>query len=154
MTRPEQALAHARAEAARKRAAGGYTKAGAAALDDSIVSGPPSPELLSRWAVVEGDPRLLYSTRRAGGPITALKRLIVRLLRQYFADVESRQTRFNIALLAGMHELEGRIGALERAAEAGAADARPGRPVGGPPAPARPAVTGERPGGGSTDVPA
>jgi len=153
MTRPEQALAHARAEAARKRAAGGYARAGAAALDDSIVSGPPSPELLSRWAVVEGDARLLYSTRRAGGPVTVLKRLIVRLLRQYLADVESRQTRFNIALLAGMHEHERRIGALERAADAGAADARPGRPTAGPRAPARPAAPGESPGGGSTDVP-
>lgn len=116
MTRPEDALEHARAEAARKRAAGVYGEPGPGALDESIVSGRPSAELLSRWAVVEGDPRLLYSTRRAGGPITALKRGLIRLLRQYLADVESRQTRFNIALLASVQDLERRVERLEEAA--------------------------------------
>ena len=117
MTAPEDALEHARAEAARKRAAGGYAKAGAGALDDSIVSARPSVELLSRWAVIEGDPELLYSTRRAGAPVTALKRLLVRLLRQYLVEVEARQTRFNIALLASVQDLERRTEVLERAAD-------------------------------------
>lgn len=116
MTRPEEALEHARAEAARKRATGVYGEPGPGALDESIVSGRPSAELLSRWAVVEGDPRLLYSTRRAGGPITAVKRGLIRLLRQYLADVESRQTRFNIALLASVQDLERRVERLEQAA--------------------------------------
>lgn len=138
VTLPEQALAHARAEAARKRAAGGYPKAGAAALDDSIVSGAPSPELLTRWAVVEGDPRLLYSTRRAGGPVTVLKRLILRLLRQYLADVESRQTRFNIALLASVQDLQRRVGRLEEVADGQAArgDRAPAAGDDQPPGPA------------------
>lgn len=120
MTRPEDALEHARAEAARKRAAGEYAAVGAAALDDSIVSARPSIELLSRWAVIEGDPQLLYSTRRAGAPITALKRMIVHLLRQYLVEVEARQTRFNIALLASVQELEARVARLEQAAGAAA----------------------------------
>lgn len=121
MTRPEDALEYARAEVARKRAAGTYGEPGPAALEESIVSGRPSTELLSRWAVVEGDPRLLYSTRRAGGPITALKQGMIRLLRQYLSDVESRQTRFNIALLASVQDLERRVARLEEAA----GDSRP-----------------------------
>ena len=136
MTAPEDALERARAEAARKRAAGGYAQAGAAALDESIVSARPSIELLSRWAVIQGDPELLYSTRRAGAPVTALKRLIVRLLRQYLVEVEARQTRFNIALLASVQDLERRIGALERGANGATAD------------------VDEAPGAGFTDAPA
>lgn len=122
MTRPEEALEYARAEAARKRAAGVYGEPGPGGLDESIVSGRPSAELLSRWAVVEGDPRLLYSTRRAGGPITAIKRGLIRLLRQYLADVESRQTRFNIALLASVQDLEHRVERLEETSERGDTD--------------------------------
>ena len=153
MTRPEDALAHARAEAARKRATGDYPKAGAAALDGSIVSARPSIELLSDWAVIEGDPELLlYSTRRAGAPVTALKRMIARLLRQYAVEVEARQTRFNIALLANVQELERRIGALERAAQGRAADSGRAGPAAGPSAtPARPAATREEPRGSSAD---
>lgn len=122
MTCPEDALEHARAEAARKRAAGGYGEAGAGGLDESIVSTRPSIELLSRWAVIEGDPELLYSTRRAGAPVTALKRMLVRLLRQYLIEVEARQTRFNIALLASVQELERRVERLEAAGGAAADD--------------------------------
>jgi hypothetical protein len=133
VTRPEEALAVARAEAARKRAAGGYANSAAAGLDGSIVSAHTSFELLSRWAVIQGDPELLYSTRRAGAPVTALKRFIVRMLRQYLVEIEARQTRFNIALLASVQELERRTTALERRADA---------------------VAGKEPEGGSTDVPA
>jgi hypothetical protein len=123
VTRPEDALAHARAEAARKRAEGGYAKAGAAALQESIVSPRPSIELLSRWAVIQGDPELLYSTRRAGAPVTAIKRLLVRLLRQYLVEVEARQTRFNIALLASVQDLERRIAAIEKRPSGGRTNA-------------------------------
>lgn len=132
MTLPEEALALARAEAARKRAAGGYANSGSAALDGSIVSARTSFELLSSWAVIQGEPELLYSTRRAGAPVTALKRLIVRLLRQYLVEVEARQTRFNIALLASMQELERRITVLERRTD----------------------PDGKEPEGGSTGIPA
>jgi hypothetical protein len=49
---------------------------------------------------------ILYSTRRAGAPITFFKRILVRLLRQYFVELEARQTRFNIALLERLDALE------------------------------------------------
>jgi hypothetical protein len=116
MTRPEDAADRAREAAARKRAAGGYSASPLEGLDESIVSARPSVELLSRWAVIEVEPEVLYSTRRAGAPVTALKRLLLRLLRQYHVEAESRQTRFNIALLTSVQELERRVRRLEEAA--------------------------------------
>ena len=84
--------------------------AGDGELDASILDGEPSRELLSEWAVIELDPdELVYSTRAAGAPITALKRLLVHLLRQYFVELEARQTRFNIAVLARLDALEERV---------------------------------------------
>jgi hypothetical protein len=66
---------------------------------------------LREWAVIDVDPATLRSTRRMGAPVTAFKRLLLRLLRQYTADLEAQQTRFNLALL---DELEQRLRALER----------------------------------------
>ena len=114
MTRPEDALERARAEADRKRAEGAYPDAGPAALDASIAPDKPSLELLREWAAIQVDPDLVYSTRRLGAPVTAFKRLLMRLLRQYHVEVESRQTRFNIALLAHLDDLEARLSRLER----------------------------------------
>ena len=51
---------------------------------------------------------ILYSTRKGGAPITFFKRILVRLLRQYFVELEARQTRFNIALLERLDALEER----------------------------------------------
>jgi hypothetical protein len=111
VTSPEDAERVA-AEAARlRREAGGY--AGVArrgALDETIVTGSPSRELLAHWAVIEIEPEeILYSTRRAGAPVTFVKRMLVRLLRQYFVELEARQTRFNIALLERLEALEDRL---------------------------------------------
>jgi hypothetical protein len=116
MTRPEDALGHARESAARKRAEGLYPEPGPAPLDGDMRGDRPRvPEgVLAEWAVVRGDPELVYSTRRLGAPMTGFKRLLLRLLRQYTADVEARQTRFNVALLAHLDELERRVAALER----------------------------------------
>ena len=110
MTRPEDALEAARRAVRERRAAGGYAGvSGAGALDGSILDGEPSRELLSEWAVIEIDTDdFVYSTRRAGAPVTAVKRLLVRLLRQYFLELEARQTRFNIAVLARLDALEER----------------------------------------------
>lgn len=110
MSTPEDAEREAREEAQRRRAAGGYAGVGGAgALDESIVHGAPSRELLAQWAVIEIDAdEILYSTRRGGAPITWFKRLLVRLLRQYFVELEARQTRFNIALLERLDALERR----------------------------------------------
>ena len=112
MTRPDEALAAARRAVAARRARGGYAGVGrGGALDASILDGEPSRELLSEWAVIEIDPDdFVYSTRPGGAPITGVKRLLVRLLRQYFLELEARQTRFNIALLARLDALEERTG--------------------------------------------
>ncbi len=112
MTNPDEALEAARRAAAARRAEGRYAGVGGqGALDASILDGEPSRELLSEWAVIEIDPDdFVYSTRSAGAPITAVKRLLVRLLRQYLLELEARQTRFNIAVLARLDALEERSG--------------------------------------------
>ena len=113
--RPEDAIERARAEAARKRAAGGYREDSAAVeeLEDAI-TGPMTPEKLREWALIDVDTSLLRSTRRAGAPVTAAKRLLLRLLRQYANELEAQQTRFNVGVLARLEELERRIAELER----------------------------------------
>jgi hypothetical protein len=67
--------------------------------------------------VIAVDTERVYSTRRLGAPVTAFKRLLMRLLRQYHVELEAQQTRFNIALLAHVRDLERRVSALERADE-------------------------------------
>ena len=113
MTRPEEALGQAREAVARKRAEGAYP------ADASSGGEPPPPERptpaqLLEWSLIQVDPELMYSTRRGGALITALKRGLVRLLRQYTTELEAQQTRFNVALLAYLGELESRLAALER----------------------------------------
>jgi hypothetical protein len=53
------------------------------------------------------------STRRLGWPITAIKRGLMRLLRQYHGQLEGEETRFNVHLLAYTAGLERRIAELE-----------------------------------------
>lgn len=102
MTRPEDALAAARAAAARA----GHAEA--PGLDLPPAAEKPSAEQLREWALIEVDPELVYSTRRLGGPITLVKRMLLRLLRQYTTELEAQQTRFNVAVLAYLRELEKR----------------------------------------------
>ena len=64
--------------------------------------------------MIEVEPDVIYSTRRLGAPMTFFKRLLLRLLRQYLVELEARQTRFNIAMLAAYQELDRRVEALER----------------------------------------
>jgi len=113
--RPEEAIEHARAEAERKRAAGRYREDSAAVseLEDAI-TGPVTPEQLREWALIDVDTSLMRSTRRAGAPVTAFKRLLLRLLGQYTNELEAQQTRFNVGVLARLEELEGRLAELER----------------------------------------
>jgi hypothetical protein len=114
VTRPEEALDRAREAARRGRAEGRYPEASAAPLEETFVDDVPDLDTLAEWASIEVRPDVLYSTRRLGGPVTAVKRLLVRLLRQYHVEQEARQTRFNIALLARLRLLEERLDALER----------------------------------------
>lgn len=115
MSTPEEALERAREAAERKRERGEYAPRQPGALAESITA--PDPELIGDWAVIAVDPDRVYSTRALGAPVTGLKKLLMRLLRQYTVELEAQQTRFNIALFSQLRELERRVSALERARE-------------------------------------
>ena len=114
MTTPEDALERARSTAASMREAGAYPvgESRAAAEADEQVS---AVQLLE-WALIEPDLRHVRSERRLGAPITAVKRLLLRLLAQYHGEVLGEQARFNAGLLRYVQGLEARIEALEHAA--------------------------------------
>ena len=115
MTRPEDALAAARSEASRRD----YAEApGVGAAHEEVTAEYAPPEVLREWAFAEVDAgSVLYSTRRFGAPITWVKRLVLRALRQYLTELEARQTRFNVAVLARLEQLEQRVAELERRPE-------------------------------------
>ena len=114
MKRPEEALEHAREAAERGRAEGLYAEATPGPLESTFVADAPELETLAEWAKIEVEPDVLYSVRRFGGPVTAVKRMLLRLLRQYHVEVESQLTRYNIGLLARLRLLEARVDGLER----------------------------------------
>ena len=102
--RPENAADAARAAAERKRREGVYPP------DTVARTGKPpaGPDLarLREWAIVEVDRDLLYSTRKGGRPITWMKRMLLRLLRQYTTELEAQQTRFNVGVVAYLESRE------------------------------------------------
>ena len=110
--RPEEAIAAARAEVDRLKAAGRYAepRGGLTVAPTDRVS---RAQLLE-WALIEPDVSELRSTRRAGAPITAVKRLLLRGLQQYHNELLAEQTRFNIHVLRRLLELEERLDELER----------------------------------------
>jgi hypothetical protein len=113
---PEEALAEARSRSA----------AGATA-DRDAPEGSKDPreislERLTEWAVIEPEEEEVYSTRRWGAPITVLKRLLVRLLRQYVFQISGQQTRFNVYALGELMALQERVRALEQASSDGSAE--------------------------------
>ena len=112
--RPEEALAAARAAADAARARGAYGDE----LDGFAVAPTDrvSTERLLEWAVIEPDLEVVRSTRRHGGPITFAKRALVRALRQYLAEQQAQQTRFNLHVVIRLAELEERLEQLERRA--------------------------------------
>lgn len=65
------------------------------------------------WAFIEPDESLVYSTRRFGAPMTLLKRVLLRILRQYHAQVLAQQTRFNVQAAAVLINQEERLRELE-----------------------------------------
>jgi hypothetical protein len=115
MIEPEQALERARQEVASMRAAGAYP--------ESVESGTGPPlsraddRQLLQWALLDPDVGNVHSMRRFGAPVTALKRLLLRLLAQYHQELIAEQTRFNVALLERVRGLERRIEELERHGE-------------------------------------
>ena len=110
--RPEEAVEAARAAAADARARGAY----ADDLEGFEVEPTDrvSTERLLEWAVIEPDLEVVRSTRRLGGPITWVKRALVRALRQYLAEQNAQQTRFNLHVVIRLAELEERVERLER----------------------------------------
>jgi hypothetical protein len=113
---PEEAARLAEERAAAAREHGGYAEA------------PPSFEVspaseigdwrITEWAMIEPDPAKAYSTRRAGTPITWLKRGLLRLLRQYNDDLAGQQSRFNAHMAAHVMRLDERVRELEQQLEA------------------------------------
>ncbi len=108
---PEQALDAARAAAT--------------ARDDELEPGRTieptervSIEQLMEWAAIEPDIELMVSTRRLGAPITWFKRRVIHFLRQYFRELNSQQTRFNLNVLIRLAELEDRVARLEEKRDA------------------------------------
>lgn len=108
---PQEAVEQARASLTSMRAAGAYPAAESAG--DPPPSGHVTLEMLMQWAMVEPELRHVRSTRRLGAPITAVKRLLLRLLAQYHMELLSEQSRFNAAAALYLRELERRIEALE-----------------------------------------
>ena len=112
MTRPEDALAQARAEVERLKAAGRYLEP-AEGLEIEPLDQVTRAQLLE-WALLEPDLSKLRSTRRGGAPITWFKRMLLRGLQQYHNELTYQQSRFNIHVLRKVLELEDRIEQLER----------------------------------------
>ncbi|MBA2504670.1 MAG: hypothetical protein H0V29_01845 [Thermoleophilaceae bacterium] len=104
--KPEDALEEARRRVAERRAAGGYPASETQAGPAPEAGERPTMEQLREWALIEVDHDLVYSTRPGGAPITGMKRLILRLLRQYTTELEAQQTRFNVAVLSYLEKLE------------------------------------------------
>jgi hypothetical protein len=108
MTRPEEALLAARRSAAEHGADYGHV--------DPIRVGPPYDQIASRltqWAIVDPTDYEVRSIRRYGAPITWFKRLLVRLLYQFHAQLISDQSRYNVLLLSYVRTLEHRVNELE-----------------------------------------
>lgn len=106
--KPEEALAAARAAAAKHDDA----------LEPGVAIEPTervSIEQLMEWAAIEPDIELMVSTRKLGAPITWFKRKVIHFLRQYFRELQSQQTRFNLNVLIRLAELEDRVARLEEA---------------------------------------
>jgi len=104
---PELVLAEARSRAA---------TAGYGSLSEHEVQMPESAtvERLHRWALIEVEANdVVYSTRRFGKPITAVKRAVAHMLRQYNSEVTSQTTRFNVNLLSYVRQLEARVSDLQ-----------------------------------------
>ena len=108
--RPEEAL-----EAARSRAAAGSYPDVPGFTVEPVES--VTLDQLYEWAVIEPDLEGLYSTRRVvGGPITFVKRMVARSLRQYLGQMIAQQTRFNLQLTVYVARLADRVDELERRA--------------------------------------
>jgi hypothetical protein len=118
---PREALAAARRAASGGGGAAGGGRGTGGEGDTGTPPWSPSPDSarrLAEWAIIEPEAGRVYSTRRYGRPITAVKLLLVRLLRQYIGQVSAQQSRFNAQVAAHVLRLEERVAELEREAAA------------------------------------
>jgi hypothetical protein len=98
----------------------------------SLEHTPVTKKQLVEWAIIEPDMSEVYSTRRLGRPVTAFKRLLIRLLYQYVGQISAQQSRFNAHVASRILHLEQRVRVLEEsvserpASPAGTASARRG----------------------------
>jgi hypothetical protein len=115
---PEEALTEARRRAAESAVGESEPAPGTAANHGESVEEARRASLrrLATWAVIEPEEAEVYSTRTLGAPITLLKRLLVRLLRQYLVQIAAQQSRFNAHVAAHIISLEDRVLALEQSA--------------------------------------
>ena len=111
MTRPEDALAHARERAAAAKARGGYAHDVHGETLESPVA--HTLETLLELAIFEPDLEHVRSTRRLGAPITMGKRLLVRTLDQYNRQILAQQQAFNVQLALAVAQLSERVDRLE-----------------------------------------
>lgn len=102
---PEEALAAARA------AAQPFDE-GPVSLD-ATPADPLSQTRLVEWSLIEPELDRVYSNRRGGGAIGAAKRLLVKALRQYFAELLAQENRYNAIATAHIIRLEERVRELE-----------------------------------------
>lgn len=123
-------------EAARRAAASASESEEEEEWIDTEMDAPHQLRRLAEWAIIAPDEREVYSTRRLGRPITGVKRLLIRLLRQYIDQLGSQQSRFNAQLAAHLIGIEERVRELE-----GAVDAR--RHAGGQTTPTGPRADGD-----------
>lgn len=118
MKDPEEALAAARraAAAAQHEARTGPVSQTERNIKYNISPTDPaggSARRLAEWAIIEPEEDEVRSTRRHGRPITAVKLLLVRLLRQHIGQITAQQSRFNAQVAAHVVRLEERVAELE-----------------------------------------
>jgi hypothetical protein len=118
MKSPAEALARARRQAAARGEADTFLP---------VPGESVSARRLAEWSMIEPLESEVYSTRRFGRPITAVKRLLLRLIRQYFDQVTAQQSRFNAHMAAHVIQLEERVQELEQAVRTGEAERGEGR---------------------------
>jgi hypothetical protein len=106
---PEEALAAARRAASARDKKYNIPPAPPWEVGDPV----QSARRLAEWAIIEPDEAEVRSTRRNGRPITALKLLLVRMLRQYMGQMTAQQSRFNAQVAAHVVRLEERVAELE-----------------------------------------
>ena len=115
MTEPAEALRRARAAAEKGRARGDYAEANPS-LDASPVTRISETRLVE-WSLIDPDLERVYSTRRLGAPITWVKRLLIRAIRQYVGEAIAQESRYNAQATAHILNLEDRVRDLEEQLE-------------------------------------